>query len=174
MRVAGADRNAMSAPVIVMGVAGSGKTSLGQAVAAKIGWPMVEGDDFHPESNRRKMGSGEALTDEDRAEWLDALVAELSRHTGGVLVTCSALKRSYRDRLRAAAPGLRFIFLDLDPELARRRVMARQGHVFPVALVGSQFNALEVPDNEGDVLRLDASEALCHLSERAAHWVLSD
>lgn len=157
--------------LVVMGVAGCGKSSLGQHSAAALGLPLLEGDDFHPATNVAKMRSGVALSDDDRAAWLDTLAAELARRPAGVVLTCSALKRRYRDRLRAAAPGLRFVFLQLTPEQARERVAARPGHVFPVSLVDSQFLALEDPRGEAGVLPLDATRPLPDLVQAVAQWL---
>ena len=102
--------------IAVMGVAGCGKSAVGERIAQALGLPLVEGDEFHPPSNIDKMSRGLALDDEDRAGWLDRLAAELVRHAAGAVLTCSALKRSYRERLRAAAPGLRFVHLALSQE----------------------------------------------------------
>lgn len=156
--------------LVVMGVAGCGKSSLGQQAAAALGLPLLEGDDFHPDANVAKMRAGVPLSDEDRAAWLDTLAAQLASRPDGVMLTCSSLKRRYRDRLRAAAPGLRFVFLQLGREQARERVAARPGHVFPVSLVDSQFEALEDPCGEPGVLALDAMRPLPELVDAVAQW----
>lgn len=153
-----------------MGVAGCGKSSLGAALSRAIAWPLIEGDDFHPESSRAKMRSGIALTDADRQSWLVALAAELARQPH-VVLTCSALKRSYRDQLRAASADLRFVFLDLSEAVARERVAQRPAHLFPPTLVASQFATLERPDNEAGVLRLDATLPLNELLKHVLHWL---
>jgi len=101
--------------LVVMGVSGCGKSHVGAVVAERLGLPLVEGDEFHSEPNRARMRDGIALTDDDRADWLDRLGAELRQRPGGAVLTCSALKASYRDRLRSCSPGLRFAWLDLDP-----------------------------------------------------------
>jgi hypothetical protein len=111
--------------IVVMGVAGCGKSSLGAALAQAEGLPLVEGDDFHSPANRAKMSQGIALTDADRDGWLDILGEQLQAHPGGMVLTCSALKRRYRDRLRQARPGLRFVFLDIDGVMAVGRVRER-------------------------------------------------
>ena len=160
------------AAVVVMGVAGCGKSSLAEAVGAELGWPVIEGDDFHGAHNKALMQAGIALTDADRAGWLDALAVELSGHPGGVLLSCSALKRAYRERLRRARPGLRFLYLDLDEAAAQARVQARAlGHFFPPTLVRSQFAALEPPTAEPGVLRLDALQSPAALREAALAWL---
>lgn len=158
--------------VVIMGVAGCGKSSLGLACAQALGLPLIEGDDFHTTSNRIKMQSGVPLTDEDRAVWLDMLAGQLFLHakTGAVL-TCSALRQRYRDRLREVIPDLRFVFLSLTPEQARVRVAARPAHLFPVSLVDSQFKALEDPSAEPGVLRLDATSPLDELTAAATRWL---
>lgn len=160
--------------VVMMGVAGCGKSSAGQALASKLALPLIEGDEFHPASNLDKMRQGLALTDADRADWLSALGVALAQQPSGAVLTCSALKRSYRDRLRASVPGLRFVFLDIDPATAHQRVTARAGaHLFPPSLVDSQFATLESPVGEAGVLRVDATQALASMTETVAGW-LSD
>jgi gluconokinase len=150
---------------VVMGVSGCGKSSLGVAVADRLGWTLIEGDDFHPPVNKTKMASGQPLVDADRIGWLDRLGEELKRHPEGAVLTCSALKRSYRDRLRAAAPGLRFAYLELDLATAQTRVLTRPSHFFSPTLVTSQFEALEPPIDEPGVLRLDATLQLAELTD---------
>jgi gluconokinase len=162
----------VSNSVVFMGVAGCGKSSLAQAVASKVNLPLIEGDDFHPPSNQTKMRQGIALTDDDRAGWLDALAAELTRTPAGVLLTCSALKRVYRERLRAAAPGLRFVFLDIERSAAHARVAARAAeHLFPPSLVDSQFATLESPEGEAGVLKVQATEPIATLSALVRDWI---
>lgn len=157
-----------------MGVAGCGKSSLGQAVAQRLGWHLIEGDDYHAPESVRKMREGIALTDADREGWLDRLGQLMASTPGGVVLTCSALRRPYRQRLRSAVPGLRFAFMAIDPETARVRVSARPGHMFPPSLVASQFQALEDPSTEPGVLRLDATEALDALAERVVRWLQTE
>jgi gluconokinase len=153
-----------------MGVAGSGKSTLAAALAERLGRSWLEGDLFHSEANRRKMAKGEPLTDEDRASWL-ATLAEQLRQQPGALVACSALKRSYRDQLRAASPGLRFAFLDIDKSEASRRVSARSAHFFAASLMDSQFETLESPVGERGVLHLDALKPLAELQDEACDWL---
>ena len=161
--------------VVMMGVAGCGKSSAGQAVAQAVGLPLIEGDEFHPERNLDKMRQGMPLTDADRSDWLNALGQALEQHQSGAVLTCSALKASYRDRLRAHAPGLRFVFLEIDPQTARQRVSARAAqHLFPPSLVDSQFATLESPVDEPGVLRVDATQPLAVLSETVARWLQHD
>ena len=156
----------------MMGVAGCGKSSAGQALAQTLGLPLIEGDEFHPERNLEKMRQGMPLSDTDRAEWLSALGRALEQHPGGAVLTCSALKASYRDRLRAHAPGLRFVFLEIDPQTAHQRVTARVGaHLFPPSLVTSQFATLESPVGEPGVLPVNATQPLTALTDTVARWL---
>ena len=115
----------MSLHLVVMGVAGCGKSAVGQRLAQALGLPLIEGDDFHPKRNIHKMQQGIALTDDDRADWLRLLGEQLAAQPRGAVLTCSALKRAYRDRLRAAAPGLRFVFMDIGRGDALQRVASR-------------------------------------------------
>lgn len=157
--------------LVVMGVSGCGKSHLGALVASRLGLPLVEGDAFHPEANLARMREGVPLTDADRAGWLDALAAQLQARPQGAVLTCSALKAAYRARLRAAAPGLRFAWLDLDPAAALARVGQRDSHFFPAALVHSQFRDLEPPLGEEGVLRLDALQPPQALADQAVEWL---
>lgn len=131
-----------------MGVAGCGKSTVARALADSLGAAFIEGDDFHPASNKAKMAAGTPLTDEDRWPWLDSLVTEVQRASAGgmpAVLSCSALRKTYRDRLRAGLPGLRFIYLKGDFETIRSRMAARTGHFMPVGLLESQFTTLEEP-----------------------------
>lgn len=157
--------------LVVMGVAGCGKSSLGQVCASHLNLPLLEGDDFHSTSNINKMRSGIPLSDGDRQTWLDALAAQLQAHPDGMVLTCSALRQRYRDRLRAAVPGLRFVFLSLTQDEARERVASRPGHLFPVSLVASQFETLEDPTQETGVLRVDATRPLADLGAQVQQWL---
>ncbi len=146
--------------VIVMGVAGSGKTTVGRELAARVGAAFVEGDDLHPESNVGKMARGEPLTDADRAPWIDALcerMAEASRAGRGLVVTCSALRRSHRQRLRGAGEDVRFVWLDAPVETLRARLEARERageHFMGARMLASQLEAFEPPTDEADVARV--------------------
>lgn len=139
--------------VVVMGVAGTGKTTIGPLVAAALGVPYAEGDDFHPAANVAKMSAGVPLDDADRGPWLDAIGRWAHSREGlGGVVSSSALKRIYRDRLRAAAPGVVFLHLTGDRELIERRMTERKGHFMPTALLDSQFATLEqLGDDEAGV-----------------------
>jgi gluconokinase len=132
--------------VIVMGVAGAGKTTVGRLLAERLGWLFLEGDRFHPPANVAKMRGGLGLTDIDRAPWLQALSAHIRRildHDGRAVVACSALRRAYRDVLRQ--PGVRFVYLKGTAATFRRRLARRRGHFFDPALLPSQFAVLEEP-----------------------------
>lgn len=157
--------------MVVMGVAGCGKSSLGLSLARDEGLPLIEGDDHHSADNKARMQAGVALTDADRQGWLAALGAELAARPQGAVLTCSALKRSYRDLLRAARPGLRFAYLEIDRQAARQRVAARSAHFFSPALVDSQFTTLEPPTGEPGVLTLDARAPLATLTLQVQAWL---
>ncbi len=155
-----------------MGVSGCGKSSLAAAVSAQLGLPLVEGDDHHSAHSRAKMRRGVALTDDDRRQWLDTLAGILESHPGGIVLTCSALKRAYRERLRSACGGLRFVFMELSRDDALRRVQARAAdHFFPPGLVASQFATLESPLGETGVLRVDACAPPAQLLDEVLRWL---
>jgi gluconokinase len=142
--------------LVLMGVTGAGKSTVGTLIAERLGLTFRDADEFHPPANIAKMSSGTPLADEDRWPWLDAIGAHLVAHRRtGCVVTCSALKRAYRDRLRAAAPELRFIHLHGDMALVSARQAARQGHFMPASLVASQFATLEAPAAEEGIIALD-------------------
>lgn len=154
--------------VVVMGVSGAGKSTVGTLIAERLGVSFRDADDFHPPANIAKMSAGQPLTDDDRWPWLDAIGAHLAAHRGaGCVVTCSALKRAYRDRLRAAAPGLRFVHLHGDMALVAARQAARRDHFMPASLVASQFATLEAPQDEQDVIALDVAAPPAALAEAA-------
>ncbi len=158
--------------LIVMGVAGCGKSTLAQHLADALKLTFVEGDQFHPPENIQKMSRGIALDDADRDGWLDRLGVELLSHLGGAVLACSALKRIYRARLRQAIPRLSFVHLSVTQELANARVQARSGgHPFPSSLVASQFATLEDPRGEERVLQLDGASAPSELCAKTIQWI---
>lgn len=133
----------MTAPIVVMGVSGSGKSTVGAALAQRLRVPFADADDFHPEANIAKMSAGQALDDEDRWPWLESIGLWLAEHGAGGVMSCSALKRSYRDRLRAHCPDVEFLHLAGTPEVIARRQASRPGHFMPASLLASQFDTLE-------------------------------
>lgn len=144
--------------LVVMGVSGSGKTTLGVALSQRLRLPFADADDFHSPASVAKMSEGIPLDDVDRLPWLRSLGEWLASHDAtGCVLSCSALKRSYRDLLRESAPALSFVHLNPPPQVVHRRMAARLGHFMPASLVESQFQALEPlhPDEPGIVLGVD-------------------
>jgi gluconokinase len=143
--------------IIVMGVTGSGKTTVGQRLAETLGWRFHDADDFHPPANKAKMHAGIPLTDEDRWPWLRALRAEIEKalaDEAGAVVTCSALKRAYRDVLSGGLPHVRYVHLTGDPEVLAARLAGRRGHFMNPALLDSQIATLEAP---ADAIAVDVA-----------------
>lgn len=142
--------------IVVMGVSGSGKSTVGSALAQRLRVPFIDADTLHPPANIAKMAAGEALDDDDRYPWLEEVGQWLADHRGGGVVACSALKRTYRDQLRAHCPRVEFLHLRGSPELIGSRLAARSGHFMPAALLRSQFDALEPlgADERGVVIDL--------------------
>lgn len=178
--------------IVVMGVSGCGKSTVAQALAAQLGLEMIDGDDLHLPHSVAKMRAGQALNDADRWPWLERIGLSLAQGLGqgsfsaasnssglssGRVVACSALKRSYRDRIRSLAPAVRFVFLDGDDGLIRQRLSARLGHYMQPDLLASQLQTLERPQtDETDVLTLDLSlpvPELVRLAE-AEFWPVRD
>ncbi|WP_264776316.1 gluconokinase [Deinococcus aetherius] len=153
--------------VVVMGVSGSGKTTVGREVAARAGWPFLDGDDFHTPQARARMARGEGLTDADRAPWLARLRSRLEA-LPDVVLACSALRRAYRDALRG--PGVTFLFLNVPRDLLQARLAVRTGHYAGPGLLPSQLATLEAPaPEERDVVILDvmADDTPARLAKRA-------
>jgi gluconokinase len=151
--------------IAVMGVAGSGKTTIGSGLAARLGLPYADADDFHPVANLAKMSAGRPLDDADRQPWLHAVGAWLADHPAGV-VGCSALRRKYRDVLRSYAPDLRFVHLTGASEVVTARVAARSEHFMPASLVGSQLDTLEPLGSDEDGFEADLTLPVDELLER--------
>jgi gluconokinase len=153
-------RHSKRLALVVMGVSGSGKTTVGERLAADLRVDFIDGDALHSPEARAKMASGRPLDDEDRWPWLDRIghaLADRAAHASGLIVACSALKRAYRDRLRrSVGPQLRFLYLKGEEGLMLARVAGRKGHYMPASLVQSQFDALEEPSGEPDVVTLPA------------------
>jgi gluconokinase len=145
--------------LVVMGVSGSGKTTVAELLAKKLSWPFMEGDRLHPPANVEKMRQGIPLTDADRAPWLDRIGEELkswaAEGRSGVL-TCSALKRAYRDRIRSARPDVRFVYVKGSQTLIKARVAVRHHEYMPASLLRSQFDTLEEPTPDEPVVTVDA------------------
>ena len=143
--------------MIIAGVSGSGKTTVGALLADRLGWPFADADDFHPAANVAKMRAGNPLTDADRQPWLRAIAAWMDEHIArgeSAVVGCSALRRSYRDQLLGGRPEARMVFLATDREVLTRRLAARVGHFFPEQLLASQLAALEPPGPDERVTRV--------------------
>jgi gluconokinase len=146
--------------IVIMGVAGAGKTTVGEALAASLGWQFHDADDFHSAGNIEKMHRGEGLSDADRESWLAALAAlaaQLMRQEERAVIACSALKHAYRERLRDAAPGtdaMKFVYLDVPVAVLRERLAQRSHHFAPPALLESQLTTLEPPQ---DAYRVDGT-----------------
>ncbi|RWK38333.1 gluconokinase [Mesorhizobium sp.] len=152
--------------VVVMGVAGCGKSAVGEALAAALGAVFVEGDRLHPPENVARMASGEPLTDALREGWLDAIGRRIAGSVGdgqAVVAACSALKRSYRERLRGFCQDILFLYLEIDPATAKQRVGSRQGHFMPASLVDSQFATLEPPAADENALTLEATRPIADI-----------
>ena len=142
----------MSPPIVVMGVSGSGKSTVGAALAQRLRVAFADADDFHPPANIAKMTAGEALNDDDRRPWLDSIGRWLAKHVDGGVMSCSALKHAYRDQLRDHCPTVEFLHLSGTPEVIGRRQASRPGHFMPASLLVSQFETLEpLSDDERGV-----------------------
>lgn len=176
-RVASGCEQAMAAPqVVVMGVSGCGKSTVGRLLADQLGVPFVEGDTLHPPANVNRMAAGIALTDADRHGWLQAVAGQLAAAEArrqGLVVSCSALKRSYRDQLRAAAPRLRLVHLHGSATLLAERLAGRQGHYMPASLLPSQLATLQPPGDDEAPLVLDIALPPAQLAAQAAAWLLA-
>ncbi|KGI68599.1 gluconokinase [Mycolicibacterium rufum] len=150
----------MASPIVVMGVSGSGKSTVGAALAQRLRVPFADADDFHPAANIAKMTAGHALDDDDRYPWLEIIGDWLAQRcdTGGVM-SCSALKRSYREQLRRHCPEVQFLHLSGTPEVISRRQASRPGHFMPASLLASQFTTLEPlgADESGTTIDVDQS-----------------
>jgi gluconokinase len=159
--------------VLLMGPAGSGKTTLGREVAARLCAEFVDGDELHTAANIEKMRRGERLTDADRGPWLDRIAAILRAHVAGrgIVVACSALKRTYRDRLHDADATLKLVLLNAPQTVLQDRVRARQGHYMPAELVQDQCEQLEIPGLDEPALLLDATAPLEVLLLEVQNWL---
>ena len=174
------DHDALSseAPVVlvVMGVSGSGKTTVGRLLAERLGWPFFEGDDLHPDANVEKMEGGEPLADGDRQPWLEEirdLAARLVAEERSGVIACSALKEAYRDLITVkAGDAMRFLYLDGDFDQIEQRLDGRSDHYMPTDLLQSQFDALEEPNRDADdVLAVDVDRPLDAVADETIRWL---
>lgn len=161
--------------IIVMGVSGSGKTSVGAGLAEALGLPFLEGDSLHPAENIAKMKAGIPLQDKDRWPWLARIGEHLSAAPHGIVISCSALKKTYRDHLRAAvykhgSTRLLFIFLDGTFEVLHEHMRHRTGHFMPVSMLESQLATLEPPLDEPDVYHANVIYPVAEIVEQASNW----
>jgi len=157
-----------------MGVSGSGKTTIGRALATRLGWSFEEGDALHPPENIAKMRAGQPLTDADRAPWLSAIAARIDewrRRSESGVITCSALKRSYRQVIIGDRREVRLVYLSGSRELIAERMSERHDHFMPASLLDSQFETLEPPTGEPGVLRVDALNPISQLQTEVAAWL---
>ena len=155
--------------VVLMGVSGCGKSTVGEGLAAHLGWRFVEGDSLHPPENVAKMAAGQALDDGDRAGWLGTLadvLAQARQAEQGLVISCSALKRAYRDRLRSGDPQALFVHLDGSQAVIAARIAARTHKYMPASLLESQFAALQAPDPDEQALSLSVERSPDELIER--------
>jgi gluconokinase len=147
----------MASPIVVMGVSGSGKSTVGAALAQRLRVPFADADDFHPPANIAKMTAGNPLDDDDRYPWLEAIGEWLAQHGDGGVMSCSALKRKYRDQMRRHCPTVEFLHLSGTPQVIGKRQASRPGHFMPASLLASQFATLEPldPDEHGVAIDVD-------------------
>lgn len=148
----------MASPIVVMGVSGSGKSAVGAALAQRLRVPFGDADDFHPPANIAKMTAGEALDDDDRYPWLDAIGEWLAGHHDGGVMSCSALKRKYRDQLRRHCADIEFVHLSGTPEVIGKRQASRPGHFMPASLLQSQFATLEPLESDERGITIDVDQ----------------
>jgi gluconokinase len=150
----------MATPIVVMGVSGSGKSTVGAALAQRLRVPFADADDFHPPANIAKMTAGHPLDDDDRLPWLDSIGEWLAAHGTGGVMSCSALKRKYRDQLRGHCPAIEFLHLEGTLETIGRRQASRPGHFMPAALLASQFETLEPLGTDERGVRIDVDQSI--------------
>jgi gluconokinase len=157
--------------IVVMGVAGCGKSLVAEQLSERLALPLVDGDDFHPPSDIDKLRAGERLTAEDRGAWLRRLAQELQARPRGAVLSCSALRQADRELLRAGSERLHFLHLALTPHQALERVAARTDHFYPPSLVAGDFEALEDPAREPHVHAVDATLHVDRIVEAALRWL---
>jgi len=157
--------------VVVMGVSGSGKSTVGELLAEHLGAQFTDGDALHPQANVDKMAAGTPLNDDDRKPWLEEIGAAFARSPGPLVIACSALRRSYRDLIRATDPTVVFIHLDGGKDLLSSRLSARNGHFMPAALLESQLDTLEPLDATESGVVLDIAASPPELAQSAKLWL---
>ena len=155
----------MASPIVVMGVSGSGKSTVGAALAQRLRVPFGDADDFHPQANIAKMTAGEALDDDDRHPWLEAIGEWLAARQAGGVMSCSALKRKYRDQLRRHCADVEFLHLAGSPEVIGRRQASRPGHFMPASLLASQFDTLEPLESDERGITIDVDQDIDSIVE---------
>jgi gluconokinase len=148
----------VTSPVVVMGVSGSGKSTVGAALAQRLRVPFADADDFHPAANVAKMTAGHPLNDDDRRPWLESIGTWLTDHPNGGVMSCSALKRAYRDQLREHCDAVVFLHLAGTPEVIGRRQASRPGHFMPASLLASQFETLEPLEDDENGVAIDVDQ----------------
>ncbi|MCW2851670.1 MAG: gluconate kinase [Nocardioides sp.] len=168
------DGHSTPGAVVVMGVSGSGKSTVGAALAQRLRAPFADADDFHPEANVAKMTAGHALDDDDRRPWLEAIGVWLAAHQGGGVMTCSALKRAYRDQLRAHAPDTTFVHLHGERQVITRRQATRPGHFMPASLLDSQFATLEPLEDDEVGFVVDVDQAVDDIVAEATRQLTTE
>jgi gluconokinase len=157
-------------PLVVMGVSGSGKSTVGAALAQRLRVPFADADDFHPPANIAKMSAGHALDDDDRRPWLESIGRWLAEHPDGAVMSCSALKRTYRDQLRHHVADVAFLLLDGTPEVIRKRQASRPGHFMPASLLDSQFATLEHLGSDERGVTVDVDQSVDAIVEQYVQW----
>lgn len=155
----------MGSPIVVMGVSGSGKSTVGAALAQRLRVPFADADDFHPQANIDKMTAGHALDDDDRRPWLEAIGNWLAEHADGGVMSCSALKRKYRDQLRGHCQQVEFLHLAGTPDVIGRRQASRPGHFMPASLLQSQFETLEPLQSDEHGVAIDVDQNIDSIIE---------
>ncbi|BBX30121.1 gluconokinase [Mycolicibacterium alvei] len=156
----------MAIPIVVMGVSGSGKSTVGAALAQRLRVPFADADDFHPPANIAKMSAGHALDDDDRHPWLESIGQWLARNPDGGVMSCSALKRAYRDQLRRHCPDIEFLHLVGSVDTIGRRQASRPGHFMPAALLESQFQTLEPLESDERGLAIEVDQSIDAIVEK--------
>lgn len=164
----------MAQPIVVMGVSGSGKSTVGAALAQRLRVPFADADDFHPDANIAKMSAGHPLDDDDRYPWLESIGEWLAQHSDGGVMSCSALKRKYRDQLRRHCPDIEFLHLAGTMETIGRRQASRPGHFMPANLLESQFRTLEPLESDERGIAIDVDQSIDSIIESYVSTTDSD